>query len=258
MFLLRNYLNLDILKFNVLLLFFFLFLFLFFFWGGDSNTYIFKDIIWLCLKFCVFYWKRNTHFFLRFRKTFPCREKKKKKKKVLMVHRMKSDEKPLFCQIYEILFVCLFVCLFLRNNGTCCHGDWQVFSLFLKGLKIFLNPKWSLIVPLIVILQKKMTARQVSWSSPISVENIYIVYLGKFNVSEHVYRLCFIGWKLYRDCNDSNVWHCIVDIDNNVILFVHSPRRIPVIVAQGKHTSTAISKIRDTCSVNVSTYRSLQ
>ena len=51
---------------------------------------------------------------------------------------MKSDEKPFFCQN---------LCDFLRKNGTCC--DWQVFLLyFWRVLKIFLNPRLSLIVPL--------------------------------------------------------------------------------------------------------------
>ena len=50
---------------------------------------------------------------------------------------MKSDEKLLFCQIYAIVW------------GKMVHVviD-RYFSLFVKGLKIFLNPRLSLIVPL--------------------------------------------------------------------------------------------------------------
>ena len=59
---------------------------------------------------------------------------------MLWAHEMKSDEKPFFCQIYAIFW------------GKMVHVviD-RYFSLFLKGLKIFPNPKLSLIVPLIVM-----------------------------------------------------------------------------------------------------------
>ena len=47
-------------------------------------------------------------------------------------HRMKSDEKPFFCQIYGFF---LFFC-FLEKNGTC--WDWQVFFFISEGFEDFL------------------------------------------------------------------------------------------------------------------------
>ena len=56
----------------------------------------------------------------------------------LSAHGMKSDEKQFFCQIYAIFW------------GEMVHVviD-RYFSLFLKVLKIYLNPRLSLIVSLI-------------------------------------------------------------------------------------------------------------
>ena len=53
------------------------------------------------------------------------------------VYRMKCEEKPFFCQIYAIVW------------GKMVHVviD-RYFSLFVKGLKIFLNPRLSPIIPL--------------------------------------------------------------------------------------------------------------
>ena len=67
------------------------------------------------------------------------------RKTVLRAHGMKSDEKPFFCQIYVIV------------SGKMVHVviD-KYFSLFPKGLKIFLNPRLSLIVPLTVSLTFKL------------------------------------------------------------------------------------------------------
>ena len=72
---------------------------------------------------------------LKFREIFLWRET------VLSAHGMKSDEKSVFCQIYAIF------------GGKMVHVviD-RCFSLLLKGLKIFLNLRLSLIVPLIPFL----------------------------------------------------------------------------------------------------------
>ena len=75
--------------------------------------------------------RETCNFFLKFREIFPCRET------VLRVHGMKFDEKTYFCQIYVILLETMVHVMIDRY-----------FSLFLKGLKIFLNPRQSLIVPL--------------------------------------------------------------------------------------------------------------
>ena len=57
---------------------------------------------------------------------------------VLRASGMKSDEKPFFCQIYAIVWGKMVHVVIDKN-----------FSLFLKSLKTFLNPRLSLIVPLI-------------------------------------------------------------------------------------------------------------
>ena len=74
--------------------------------------------------------RETWNFILKIREIFLWRET------VLSAHEIKSDEKPFFCQIYAILC------------GKMLHVviD-RYFSLFLKGLKIFLNPRLSLIVP---------------------------------------------------------------------------------------------------------------
>ena len=71
------------------------------------------------------------NFILKFRKIILWRETG------LSTHGMKSDEKLFFCQIYAIFC------------GKNVHDviD-RYFSLFLKGLKFFLNLRLSLIVPL--------------------------------------------------------------------------------------------------------------
>ena len=71
------------------------------------------------------------NFILKSREIFPWRET------VLRAHRMKSDEKPFFCQIYAI---------FEKNWQMLRLTD--IFLYFGRVLKIFLNPRLSLIVPL--------------------------------------------------------------------------------------------------------------
>ena len=46
----------------------------------------------------------------------------------------------------EIWWKAVFMRFFLRKNGTCC--DWNVFFFISEVLKIFLNPRLSLVVPL--------------------------------------------------------------------------------------------------------------
>ena len=76
--------------------------------------------------FNSFYWTQN--YFLKFKEIFQWRET------ALSANRMKSYEKPFFCQNYAI---------FLEKNGTCC--DWKVFFFIFKVIwRFFL----SLTVPL--------------------------------------------------------------------------------------------------------------
>ena len=75
--------------------------------------------------------KRETqNFILKFREIFPWRETG------LMEHRMKSEEKPFFCQSYAIFLEKMVHVVIDRH-----------FSLFLKGFEDFFNPRLSLIVP---------------------------------------------------------------------------------------------------------------
>ena len=74
--------------------------------------------------------RETQNFILKFREIFLQRET------MLRTHRMKSDEKPFFCQFMQ---------LFEKNDTYC---DWQVFFFISERLKIFLNPRLSLIVPL--------------------------------------------------------------------------------------------------------------
>ena len=83
--------------------------------------------------FYMFIERETQNYVLKFREFFPWRET------VLGAHGVKSDEKPFFCQIFK----------FIGFLGKMVHVviD-RYFSLFLKGLKIFLNRRLSLIVPL--------------------------------------------------------------------------------------------------------------
>ena len=75
--------------------------------------------------------RKTWNFILKFREIFLWRET------VLRAHGMESDEKPFFCQINAFAW------------GKMVHVVIDTyFSLFQKGLKIFLNPRLSLIVPL--------------------------------------------------------------------------------------------------------------
>ena len=66
--------------------------------------------------------ERITHnFILKFREIFPRREA------VLSAHWMKSDENQFFCQIYAVF-----------KEKSIHSVIYMYFSLFLKGLKIFL------------------------------------------------------------------------------------------------------------------------
>ena len=74
--------------------------------------------------------KRETrNFILKFREIFPWRQT------VLRIHGMKSDKKPFFLSD---------LCDILERNGTFVIE--RYFSLFMKGLRIFLNPRLSPIV----------------------------------------------------------------------------------------------------------------
>ena len=75
--------------------------------------------------------RETQSFILKFREIFRQRET------VLRAHGMKSDEKPFFCQIYTIVWRKMVHVVIDRY-----------FPVFLKGLKIFLNLRLSLIVPL--------------------------------------------------------------------------------------------------------------
>ena len=66
--------------------------------------------------------REHQNFILKFREIFLWRET------VLRAHRMKSDEKPFFCQIYGIVWGKMVLVVIDRH-----------FSLFLKGLMIFLK-----------------------------------------------------------------------------------------------------------------------
>ena len=74
--------------------------------------------------------RETQNFILKFREIFLWRET------VLSAHGMKPDKKPFFCQIYGIF----------KENMVHVVIEGYL-SLFLKGLKIFLNPRLSLIVP---------------------------------------------------------------------------------------------------------------
>ena len=76
--------------------------------------------------------RETQHFILKFWENFPWRESG------LKAHGMKSDEKPFFCQIHAIIFWAKMVHVMIDRH----------FSLFLKGLNIFLNLRLSLIVTL--------------------------------------------------------------------------------------------------------------
>ena len=112
MFLVRNHLNLDFLKFECI----------FSIW--DSNTYFFTIILLFKWLYGCFIERGIQNFILKFREIFLWRNT------VLRAHGMKSDEKPFFCQIYAI---------FCHFEGKMVHVviD-RYFSLFLKGFKIFL------------------------------------------------------------------------------------------------------------------------
>ena len=75
--------------------------------------------------------KEKQNFILKCREIFLWRET------VLRANGMKSDEKPLFCQIYAIVWDEMVHVVIDRY-----------FSLFLTVLRIFLHPRLSLIVPL--------------------------------------------------------------------------------------------------------------
>ena len=83
--------------------------------------------------FMCFIERETQNSILRFREIFLWKET------VLSAHGIKSDEKLFFCQIYAIFWA-----------KTVCVVIDRYYSLFLKGLKIFLNPRLSLIVPLML------------------------------------------------------------------------------------------------------------
>ena len=76
--------------------------------------------------------ERETHdFILKLMEIFPWRET------VLSVHGIKSDKNPFFCQMYATFLIKMVHVVIDRY-----------FPLFSKGLKSFLSPVLSLIVPL--------------------------------------------------------------------------------------------------------------
>ena len=106
--------------------------------------------------------KETCHFILKFREIFLLRET------LLRAHKMKSDEKPFFCQIY------------LTFQEKMVHVVLDRYcSLFLKGLKIFPN----LMLSLIVLLTPCLTSVTWSW-----VGSIYDMGpLSKF-IAAHPYQ----------------------------------------------------------------------
>ena len=94
------------------------------------------------------------NFILKFMEIFLWRET------VFSAQAMKSDEKPFFCQIYAI---------FLRKMIHVVID--RYFSLFLKGLMIFLNPRLALIVSLSFRLH---TSRRAPCNSSVTVTMVIL------------------------------------------------------------------------------------
>ena len=105
-----------------------------------SSTKNAKSLILLLKWFYVFYWKTNTKFLVKFREIFPWRETVPGPTKWnLMNFSVK------FMRFFEEKWYMLWLADHIHQISFLSKGK---FSLFLKGLKIFLNLRPSLIVPL--------------------------------------------------------------------------------------------------------------
>ena len=127
---------------------------------------------------------------------------------MLRTHRMKSDEKPFFCQLNVFFFFFLGKMVHVVIDGYFC--------LFLKGLKIFLSLRLSLIVPLRGV---HISCRSVKWAiiiflleacelSPGEVPPetiLYIHYPGYYNCQhKSVFNYLELSYSLKTKNNNEN------------------------------------------------------
>ena len=139
MFLVRNYLNLDCLKF-LMFVCFVLFLFVCLFSFGTATLIFFWTLI-LLLRVSIRFIERETqNVILKFRNFFSWREQCSGPTQWnLTKSRFVFGQIYVFCLFFVFLFLFLFcfVLFFLEKNGTWCDRLFFSLSLFLKGLKIF-------------------------------------------------------------------------------------------------------------------------